>query len=203
MFRYVMLVTVLTLCTTTAMAENINHRLGLTGKLGFMVPLTNSQDSHINNTAFELSSNAAFTGGGGIIYGLGKYFALEADITYVPSLDVVTGSTKVAEGEFFDWGLGVQYRMLPDSRLVPYVGVGADFIKGNIEDTTLDWTFGGHVNAGLDYFITKGVALNVDCRALLAQKSDIIMNGKSVGKFDPMNVTATFGARFFLPQKWW
>lgn len=195
----VMTIITLTLVAGNAMAESINGRLGLTGKLGVVVPLA---DSTINGSTFYLS-DAGFTGGGGLMYGIGDYLALEADITHVPSLDVkMGGGTKVAEAQFTDFSLGLQFRILPGISLVPYIGVGGDVIKGDIDGSTLDWTYGGHVNGGFDYFVNKSIALNLECRGIFAVKSDIQQNGVTVGKFDPMSVVTTFGVRLFLPEKW-
>lgn len=197
-----MLITVcLVVLAGNALAEDIGNRFGLTGKLGFVVPL---QGSQINGAPFWLSESG-FAAGGGLIFGIGKYIAAEVDITHVPKMDVIMGpgGRKVADATVTDVGLGVQYRILPEKKYVPYIGGGADFIKGNIQNTSLEWTYGGHVNGGLDYFVMKGVALNVDCRYLFGRRSDITMNGVNVGKFDPNNITTTFGVRLFLPEKWW
>ncbi len=195
----VMTIIALALVAGNAMAESINGRLGLTGKLGVVVPLA---DSTINGSTFWLS-DAGFAGGGGLMYGIGDYIALEADVTHVPSLDVKMGSgTKVAEAQFTDFSLGLQFRILPGISLVPYIGGGADVIKGDIDGSTLDWTYGGHVNGGIDYFVNKSIALNLECRGIFAVKSDIQQNGVTVGKFDPMSVVTTFGVRLFLPEKW-
>ena len=65
------------------MAETINCRLGLTGKFGAIVPL---KDSSISGTTFE--TDTGFTGGGGLIYGIGDSLAAELDVTHAPSMDV-------------------------------------------------------------------------------------------------------------------
>ena len=68
-------------------------------------------------------------------------------------------------------------------------------------DSKLDWTVGGHVNGGIDYFLNRSIALNADVRGIFAAKSDIEQNGVKVGKFDPMSFVATVGVRLFLPEK--
>lgn len=190
----------LILLASTAMAESIDHRLGLTGRLGFIVPL---KDSTINGSTFSLA-DTGFAGGGGLIYGFNKYLAAEFDVTHVNSLDVEDPyGARIGEANLTDIGIGIQYRILPDKKFVPYLGLGGDFIKGDIEDTRVEWTFGGHVNAGFDYFLNPNIALNIDCRYLLADKADITMSGVKVGSFDPMNITTTAGIRLILPRKWW
>ncbi|MFZ3207583.1 MAG: porin family protein [Geobacteraceae bacterium] len=193
----VLTVIALSLVAGSAMAESIEGRLGLTGKLGVIVPL---KDSDVGGASFE--TRTGFAAGGGLIYGFNKYLAGEIDIIHAPSMDVKIGGTKVAEAQFTDFSLGLQFRIMPDHALVPYLGVGGDAIKGDIDDTTLDWTFGGHVNGGIDYFLNKSIALNADVRGIFAAKSDIKQNDVTVGKFDPISFVATVGVRLFLPQKW-
>ena len=84
--------------------------------------------------------------------------------------------------------------------------MGADFIKGRLKHVSgnsydLDWTYGGHVNAGLDWFLTKGIALTADVRAVSAVSGDLLSGSTKVAKYDPFWVQGTFGARFILPEK--
>ena len=199
--RKVILLATLTiiLTTGTAMAASIDGRFGLTGKAGVLVPL---KDDFISSTT---ESKAGFAFGGGLIYGFSKNFAVELDVTHVPNLDVEISGSKVFEASFTDLSLGVQYRFIPENRLVPYLGIGADFIKGeltNLADNKydLDWTAGGHVSAGLDYFINRGIALNADFRGVLTAKGDIKDNDVWKGEYDPMSFIGTVGIRFFLPE---
>lgn len=194
----ILAVIALTLVAGNAMAESINGRLGLTGKIGFVVPLN---DSEIKGSSFGLD-DIGFAGGGGLIYGFGNCFAAELDVAHIPALDVVQGTTKIDEAEFTDISLGLQFRIMPTHRLVPYIGGGIDFIKGDISDSTLDWAVGGHVNGGIDFFLNKSIALVLDCKAVFAEKSDIKQQDVTVGKFDPTSVITTFGVRLFLPEKW-
>lgn len=189
----------LSLVAGNAMAESINGRLGLNGKAGFIVPL---KDGTINNSTFW-TDDVGFAGGGGIIYGIGDYFAVEANFIYVPSMDVKMGNNiKVDELSLSDYSLGVQYRILPKERWVPYIGGGADFINGSIGGSDVDWTYGGYVNGGVDFFINKSIVFNVDCKVIIAEKSDILQNNVKIGSFDPTSVVTTFGFRLFLPDNW-
>ena len=185
----------LLLLTSTCWAESIKGRLGLTGKVGAIVPV---RDSDIKGVNFE--TDAGFAGGGGLIYGFTDNLAAEFDVTHAPSLDANIAGTKAGEAQFTDISLGLQFRIMPGQRLVPYVGAGGDAIKGDIENSTLDWTYGGHVNAGVDVFLNKSIALNLDLRGVFAAKSDIKQNGVTVGKFDPMSFVGTVGIRLFLPK---
>lgn len=183
--------------TSNVMAASIDGRLGLTAKVGAFVPL---QDDFISSTTDSKSGVAA---GGGLIYGLGRNLAAELDITRVPSIDVEQNGLKVGDASLTDISLGLQYRFTPDNRLVPYIGAGVDFINGDFTNEfgngySLDWTAGGHVNAGLDYFATRGIALTAEFRGVFAAKGDV----KSTAlEYDPTGFVGTVGIRLFLPEK--
>lgn len=188
----------LILLTSTAMAESINGRLGVTGKLGFTLPLKDLEVGGVEIGEHE----TGFVGGGGLLYGLGDNFALELDVTHAPATDIKINKTKVAEQQTTDISLGLQYRIMSENRVVPYVGIGADFIKGDITNSEIDWAYGGHACIGADYFITKSIVATADFRFVAGNRSDILLNGSTIGRYDPMNFTGTFGVRLFLPKKW-
>ncbi len=194
----ILAVVAFSLVTGNAMAESINGRLGLTGKLGFTVPL---KDLEIGGAEIG-EHNTGFVGGGGLIYGLGDNFALELDVTHAPATDIKVGGAKVAEQQTTNISLGLQHRIMPEKRLVPYIGAGADFIKGDITNSTIDWAYGGHASAGLDYFITKSIVATADFRFVAGSKSDIMLNNTTIGRYDPMSFIGTFGVRLFLPKNW-
>jgi len=190
----------LTLAPSIAMADTIANRLGFTGRVGFGVPV---KDDFINGTSETMTGFAA---GGGLIYGFKDCLAAELDVTYFPKLDVKNGGVKSYEAKFTDIGIGLQYRITPKSQVVPFVGAGADFIKGRLKHVggnsyDLDWTYGGHINAGLDWFLTKGIALAADFRAVRAVSGDILSGSTKVSEYDPFFLQGTFGARFILPEK--
>lgn len=199
MRRFIILTVVaLSLVAGNAMAESIKGRLGLTGKLGFIVPL---KDLTLNGAA-NRELNTGLAGGGGLIYGLGDNCALELDVTHAPAMDVKIGGVKQGELQTTDISLGLQYRIMPEHHLVPYIGVGADFIKGDIENSTVDWTYGGHANVGVDCFVNRSIALTADFKYVFGAKGDILLNDVKIGKYDPMSFIGTFGVRLFLPEKW-
>ena len=196
--RKVILLTTLTiiLATGTAMADSIDGRLGLSGKAGVLVPL---KDDFIGSTS---ESKSGFAFGGGLIYGVSKNFAIELDATHVPTIDVKKSGIKVGEASITDVSAGIQYRFASDNRLVPYLGIGVDCFKGDFTNEFgnsfgLDWTVGGHVSAGLDFFINRGIALNADFRGVLAAKGD--MKSTNV-EYNPTSFIGTAGIRFFLPE---
>lgn len=181
------------------MAESINGKLGLNGKLGAIMPL---EDGEIEGSSFT-TDDVGFAGGGGLIYGFGDNLAAELDVIHIDSLDVKMAGSKVGEASFTDISVGLQYRMMPERRVVPYLGAGVDFIKGDIEDSKLDWAIGGHINGGIDFFLYPRLVLNLDVRGIIAEENDIELDDRKIGKFDPMSVVTTLGVRLFLPEKWW
>jgi len=189
---------ILTLGGTSAMAESLAGRLGITGKAGAVVPL----EDLISGTS---DSKTAFALGGGIIFGISRSLAAEIDVTHVPELDVEISGNKAYEASMTDVALGLQYRMASENRLVPFLGAGVDFIKGDLEHVSganydLKWTVGGHVNAGMDYFLNRGIAFTIDVRGLYAAKGDVESAGTKVGEYDPMSFIATAGIRLVLPE---
>lgn len=193
------LLILLALCAAgTATAETLDTRFGIYGKAGAVYPL---QDDFVSVTD---DSEADFATGGGAIFGLTPSLALELDVTHVPQLDLEIDGSEAYEAEFTDIAIGLQYRFTPGNRLVPYLGAGIDFITGDLEHVSgnsydLDWTVGGHVNAGLDFFLNRGVALNLDVRGIIASEGDV--EGGGIGaEYDPTSVIATVGLRLFLPD---
>jgi outer membrane protein len=198
--RYVSLLIILILCFTgSAFGASLDGRLGLTGKAGAFVPL---QDDFVSSTSKTRTGIAA---GGGLIFGFCKNFAAEIDVTRVPTLDVEISGNKAYEAALTDVALGVQYRLASENRLVPFFGVGADFVRGSLKHVlgatyTLDWTEGGHLSAGLDYFLTRSIALSAELRGLVAFDGDVKSSGVKVGQYNPMSVLGTVGVRLVLPQ---
>jgi hypothetical protein len=69
----------LVLAAGTAMAaDGIQGRLGVTGRLGFLVP----ENSEAFANPSKLETDVGFIGGGGFIYGINRNFAAELDITH-------------------------------------------------------------------------------------------------------------------------
>jgi outer membrane protein len=204
MFRVLVVVMVSALLSSAAMAESINGRLGVTGKIGFVAPLqdiTSVHDATLNYSDAKIDTG--FAGGGGLIYGLNDRFALEFDVTLAPSCSVTSTNSNLGDLQTTDISLGLQYRFMTERHLVPYLGAGLDFIKGDIANSSVDWSYGGHVDAGVDYFLNKSIALTADFRYVVGSESDI-HNSKigNVGKYNPMSVVGTVGVRLFLSENW-
>jgi outer membrane protein len=195
----VLAIITLIMTSTAALGASLNGRLGLTGKAGALVPL---KDDFISSTS---ESRTGIAAGGGLIFGVCRDFAVEVDVTRAPQLDVEISGSKAYEAALTDIAIGFQYRLLSQNRLVPFFGLGADFIKGNLKHSAsgarynLDWTEGGHVNAGLDFFITNSIALSAETRYVFAFDGDVKSAGTKVGKYDPMNFIGTIGFRLILP----
>lgn len=179
------------------MAQSINGRLGLSGKVGLFVPLN---DDLVTGAS---ASKTGLAAGGGVIYGLSDNLAAELDITHMPTLDVEQGGEKVGEASLTDVSLGIQYRFTPERPLVPYLGAGLDFINGDFKNQSgqkydFDWSVGGHLSAGADYFLTKGVAFTAEIKGIFAAKGDIKSTGS---QYDPTGFAGTVGLRLFFPER--
>lgn len=181
------LVAMLTLAAGTAMADNINGRVGVTGRLGFIVPADSD----------NVSTDTGFMGGGGLIYGLTNNVALEFDVTHA-----AYGSAPGIDFDTTDISFGGQYRFinLPQRQLVPFVGGGLDILVNGVSDgLDADTVVGVHVKGGVDYFLTKQLAATAEMKGVIAPDADIHdPTGRKVGNFDPMSFSMTFGVRYFF-----
>ncbi|QXE92296.1 porin family protein [Geomonas subterranea] len=192
-----LMVFISTLTAGPAIAADIDGRIGLTGKVGFLMPVQDDFITGVDDT------NTGLAAGGGVIYGIGKNVAAELDITHAPTLNVQAAGGKVGEATLTDISLGLQYRFTPEQPLVPYLGAGVDFIKGkfkNLGDRRygLEWTTGGHVSAGIDYFATRGIALTAELKGIFAPAGNIKTTPQ---EYNPNSFVGTVGIRLFLPEK--
>lgn len=184
------------LATGTALADNIKGRLGLTGRVGFIVPADNDAEFGIGR---KNKTDTGLTGGGGLIYGINDFLSagIEANRSAFGSTTGDFGVTNLS--------LGAQYRFtLPRNReLLPYAGAGLDVIVTDYEpyDGTsrdVDTTLGVHLSGGVDYFITRDLALTAEGKILLAPDADIRNQGVRSGDFDPTGFSSTAGVRYFF-----
>jgi len=185
----------LALAAGTAMAaDSIQGRLGVTGKIGFIVPA----DSEAVGTGVVVSRNSdvGFIGGGGFIYGITDNIAGEFDLTHTSF-----GSGGGADFDTTNISFGVQYRFLnvPVRHLVPFAGGGFDILlNGANNGLDVDSTVGVHLKAGADYFLQRQLALTSEIKGVLAPDTDITFAGAKVGNFDPSSFSMTFGVRYFF-----
>lgn len=186
----------LSMGAVSAMAESINGRLGVTGRIGFIVPA----DSEAVSSGILIGrdhSNVGFIGGGGFIYGFMENFAAELDITHSSF-----GTDTTMDFDTTNISMGVQYRFLnlPVRHLVPFVGGGVDIlVNGANNGLDVDTVAGVHAKAGVDYFVMRNFALTTELKGVIAPNADITRPGSGkVGNFDPNNFSMTFGARYFF-----
>ena len=184
----------------TTSAKDINGRLGISGKIGFTVP----SGTIVNNSAqTELNSDSNFTTGGGLVFGLSSWLALEADVTYTPQTDFKLNGQKVFKMETIIPSIGLQVRNnILEDHLAAYLGGGVDLLVAYPTDSAgnkadVDTVVGGHINGGGDYFITKNFALNLDLRGIFFRKTDITSGSTKFGEYDPITFVATVGAKWF------
>ncbi len=201
-FALLCLAATVSLTATSAMAENIKGKFGVTGRLGFIVPA----DSDIGPTKSKLESDVGFAFGGGFIYGIDRNFAAEVDFTHSSfNSELHDGSFK-GDFDVINIGLGAQYRFtITQANLTPYAGAGLDIIISDFERNNgvgnydVDTTVGLHVKGGIDYFLTRQVALNAEGKFVVAPETDIKgSNGGINGNFDPSGFIGTVGVRFFF-----
>jgi outer membrane protein len=187
----VVLIAVISLAAGNALADSINGRIGVTGRIGFIVP----SDSDLLGPT--VSTDAGFIGGGGLIYGLTRDVALEFDITHAGY-----GSSPGIDFSTTDISFGGQYRFvdLAVRHLVPFAGGGLDILVNGVDHgLDADTVLGVHVKGGADYFITKELAATAEMKGILAPDADIHdSTGRKVGNFDPMSFSMMFGVRYFF-----
>ena len=179
--------------TGTAMADSIKGRLGVTGKIGFLVPADNDSDFYHNKT------DVGFVGGASLIYGLDDHFAAELEVSRT-GFGSETGDFGVT-----NISLGGQYRFaLTNRQLVPFVGAGLDVLVSDYDPNNgatrnVDTTVGGHLSGGVDYFIAKQLALTAEGKFVAAANTSITDGfGDHRGNFDPSSFSTTVGLRYFF-----
>ena len=144
------LLVMLSVSATSAVAESIAGRVGVTGRIGFFLASSSDFDDR------KLETDAGLVGGGGLIYGIDSNLAAELDITRTEfSANRVSGQN---EGDFgiTNISLGAQYRFMgPQPKLVPYAGAGIDILltehtRPNGTKANVDNTFGVHLSGGVE-----------------------------------------------------
>lgn len=211
----------LLLFSHVAMANSIAGKVGITarGGIGYFL---NSEftDAAAAHWAVEdtIKGGTGYTGGGGVMYGITDNLSVDFDVIYsqveVTMTPVGGGNQVFGKGETIDLSFGVQWRFMPTSAFVPYLGAGVDFLINKFdlydaysmpgESLDVDNTYGGHVNLGADYFITPKIALNAEFRYLYSTNGD--MKRKYPGdpdidaaRYSPSNISGFAGVRFFFP----
>jgi len=177
----------------TAMADSIQGRVGVTGKIGFQIPADNNSDFFHNRT------DAGVIGGASVIYGIDNHFAAELELSRT-AFGSETGDFGVT-----NVSLGAQYRFaLGNRQLVPFVGAGLDILISDYDPNdgstrNVDTTVGAHLSGGVDYFIARQFALTAEAKLVAAPDARITDGfGEHRGNFDPSSCSATVGVRYFF-----
>lgn len=177
----------------TAVADSIAGKLGVTGKIGFLVPADNESDFFDNET------DTGMVGGVGLIYGIDDHLAAELEVSQTDF------GSQAGDFDVTNFSIGGQYRFaVANNQLVPYLGAGVDLLVSDydpyFEDRReVDTTVGVHASAGMDYFLLKQLALTAEARLVVAPDADITDNsGNHTGDFDPSSFSGTVGLRYFF-----
>jgi outer membrane protein len=175
-------------------AEDLTGTLGVTGRIGFAVPADSSWDYW-----GDLSSDAGFVGGGGLLYGVTRNLALEFETTYAtydmnygPYRDGTAGTTNIS--------LGVQWRFATNLKVTPYLGGGLSILINDYTYASVDTVVGANVKGGIDYFITPRFALNAELKGVISPSATMTDNYNPFvhGSFDPSSISGLFGVRYFF-----
>lgn len=177
--------------------SSIAGKLGVTGRIGFLVPA----DSDFNTQ--KLETDAGFNFGGGLIYGIDRNFAAELDISRTEFGSNLTNGVDAGDFEIVNIALGGQYRFqISQPNFTPYVGAGLSILLSELERNgskiDIDTTVGFYGAGGIDYFLTKQIALNAEGRIVIAPETDIHGGAAGGGNFDPSHFSGMFGVRFFF-----
>jgi outer membrane protein len=180
----------------TARAENIGGRVGVTGKLGFVVPEDNDAEF---GSGRRNKTDTGIIGGVGIMYGIDSNWAAEWNATH-SAFDSDTGEFGVTN---LSAGMQYRFRLAEPRELVPYAGAGLDIILTDYDpnDGTsrdVDTTLGAYLSGGADFFLTRDLALTAEAKVLLAREADITDGGRHSGDFDPTAFSSTIGVRYFF-----
>ena len=189
---------------STALADSIQNRFGVTGRIGFLVPA----DSEFNDFPYYRKSDTdtGMIGGGGFIYGIDKNWAAELDITRTEFRAHDGFGFEESDFATTNISLGAQYRFinLPVKKLVPYAGAGLDILVNDFSPVdgsggSADSVVGVHVSGGVDYFLLRQLAVTGQLKGVFAPDADIRdYRGVKVGNFDPSSLSVTFGVRYFF-----
>jgi outer membrane protein len=184
----------LTACLAgNAAAEELRGRLAVNAKLG----VTNPANSEMSNPAGKLvvDSDAGIIGGGGFLYGVDDYIAVELGVTQSSYHTSGFGWANVT-----DVSVGAQYRFPERQRLIPYGGAGLDVLINDLGAGYANTVVGAHLAVGIDYMLMRQVALNAELKGVEAFTTDVrtFNGGNKIGEFDPSSISFTVGARFFF-----
>lgn len=185
--------TTISMTAGLAMADSINGKLGVTGRVGFLSPADNNAEYFDNRT------DTGLVVGGGLIYGVDDHIALELEATR-SEFGSDTGDFGVT-----DISIGGQYRFAVQQRFVPYLGAGFDVLVSDYDENSglrsdIETKVGVHIKGGVDFFIQRNLALTAEAKLVAAPDAKITdsQSGAHAGDFDPSNISTTVGLRYFF-----
>lgn len=188
------LVSTVSMTVGTAIADSINGKIGVTGRVGFISPADNNAEYYNNKT------DTGLVAGIGLLYGINDNIAAELDITR-SAFGSDTGDFGVT-----NVSIGGQYRFaLQQRQLVPYIGAGLDILYSDYDEnggakSDVEETLGVHISGGVDYFLQKNIALTAEAKLVAAPDAKITdrQSGNHAGNFDPSSFSTTVGIRYFF-----
>jgi outer membrane protein len=210
---------VLLLLANTAMADSVAGKFGITARGGASYILNSEWSdfelASVPTLSKDIKPDIGWAGGGGFMYGITDNLAVNFDVTYfqakLKGSDSDVGDFTVGTGKTVDFALGAQWRFIPKSRFVPYVGAGFDIMLNYLDQefapsfVTADvaTTYGCHLSAGADFFFTPRIALNAEIRGLYSTEGNVTIKAPigeiTIAKYNPSNISGFIGIRFFFP----
>ncbi|WP_005036160.1 OmpW/AlkL family protein [Holophaga foetida] len=138
-----------------------------------------------------------------VSYFFTPHLAAELSLTYSQKHDVKLDGTKIGSFKHLPLTLMLQYHFAPKATLDPYLGVGVNYTRissvkllGGSADLEND-SWGGALQAGVDYKIDKNWSLNFDIKKVQIRSDGYIGGAKfSQIKIDPLLIGVGVGYRF-------
>src|SRR4030065_1514773 len=210
-----------------AMADSIAGKVGVAVRGGasyiFDSEFTSSGSGLLGGVKEDIKADIGWTGGAGIMYGITDNLSVNFDVIYFQT-DLEMSSAygawdeKFGKGKTVDFALGAQWRFMPKSAFVPYVGAGLDFLWNKMDpnESPLAWatgnsfdvdpTYGAHLSVGGDYFLTPNIALHAEIRGLYSTKGDMTYKYPGdtdfvAAKYNPSNISGFVGIAFYFGGK--
>jgi outer membrane protein len=154
-------------------------------------------------SALDLSINDKVIPEVDITYFFSPNIAAELILTYPQKQDVRSAGAKIGTLKHLPPTLTAQYHFTNFSGFKPYVGAGVNYTRFSSVDilggaATIDRnSFGGALQVGVDFPITKNVYLNIDVKKVYI-KTDVSVAGVKAGNFkvDPVLFGIGVGYRF-------
>jgi outer membrane protein len=218
---FLLIIAIVMFTASAASADSIAHKFGLTARGGasylfnsewtdYLLSLNPGMDK-------ELKPGIGWAAGGGIMYGITNNLAVNFDIIYGqadykfsnPYITATLGTFRT-----YDFSFGAEWRFMPQSRFVPYIGAGFDVLLNRVSlddeffvipvSADIDTTYGAHVSVGADFFFTPHIALNAEIRGLYSTQGDVKFTVAGIttpvaAKYNPSNISGFLGIRFFFP----